>query len=114
MSAISGICQDYGLIPPAFKPNYVVSRPDVVGKLQSLIQQADEVYLASDPDREGEAIAWHLKDVFGLSSYKRVTYTAITKADVEAGIANPRELDAPGPGSPCGVHGFRPPVPGCG
>ncbi len=85
--------QDYGLIPPAFKPNYVVSKPDVVNRLQSLIQQADEVYLASDPDREGEAIAWHLKDVFGLSSYKRVTYTAITKADVEAGIANPRELD---------------------
>lgn len=85
--------QDYGLIPPAFKPNYVVVKPDVVNRLKALIQQADEVYLASDPDREGEAIAWHLKDVFGLSGYKRVTYTAITKADVEAGIANPRDLD---------------------
>lgn len=83
----------YGLEPPDFKPNYFVTKPDVISKLEGLINQADEVYLASDPDREGEAIAWHLKDYFHLSNYKRVTYTAITKADVEAGIANPRDID---------------------
>ncbi len=84
---------EYGLVPPAFTPNYVVVKPDVVNRLQPLVEQADEVFLASDPDREGEAIAWHLKDVLGLTRYKRVTYTAITKADVEAGIAHPRDID---------------------
>lgn len=85
--------KDYGLEPPDFTAKYVVLKPDVVNKLQGLINQADEVYLASDPDREGEAIAWHIKDYFGLERYKRVTYTAITKEDVEAGIANPRDID---------------------
>ena len=84
---------DYGLEPPNFKPNYIVMKPDVVNKLDGLIKQADEVYLASDPDREGESIAWHIKDFFNLKNYKRVTYTAITKADVEDGIANPRDID---------------------
>jgi len=83
----------YGLEPPDFKPVYEVLKPDVIAKLKGLIDQADEVYLASDPDREGEAIAWHLKDHFGLTSYKRVTYTAITKDDVEAGISSPRSID---------------------
>lgn len=85
--------QDYGLTPPAFEPRYTVTKPDVVKKLRDLAAQADEVYLASDPDREGEAIAWHLMDTLGLKSYKRVTYTAITKEDVDAGIASPRDID---------------------
>lgn len=85
--------KDYGLEPPDFKANYEVLKPDVVSRLKDLISQADEVYLASDPDREGESIAWHLKEFFNLGHYKRVTYTAITKADVEAGIANPRDID---------------------
>ena len=85
----------YGIEPPDFRPVYQVTpdKKDVVARLKALANEADEVYLASDPDREGEAIAWHLKEVLGLSSYKRVTYTAITKEDVEAGIASPRDID---------------------
>ena len=85
----------YGIEPPDFRPVYQVTpdKKDVVARLKALANEADEVYLASDPDREGEAIAWHLKEVLGLSSYKRVTYTAITKEDVEAGIAAPRAID---------------------
>lgn len=85
----------YGIEPPDFRPVYQVTpdKKDVVARLRALAGEADEVYLASDPDREGEAIAWHLKEVLGLSSYKRVTYTAITKEDVEAGIAAPRDID---------------------
>ena len=64
---------------------YTPTKPDVLKKLAGLIQDADEVFLASDPDREGEAISWHLKDALGIKSYKRVTYTAITPQDVQAG-----------------------------
>ena len=87
--------EGYGLEPPDFRPVYQISpdKKDVVARLRMLAGEADEVYLASDPDREGEAIAWHLKDVLGLSACKRVTYTAITKDDVEAGIATPRDID---------------------
>lgn len=87
--------EGYGLEPPDFRPVYQITpeKKDVVARLKTLAAEADEVYLASDPDREGEAIAWHLKDVLGLSACKRVTYTAITKDDVEAGIAAPRDID---------------------
>ena len=87
--------EGYGLEPPDFRPVYQITpeKKDVVAKLRALAGEADEVYLASDPDREGEAIGWHLKEVFGLTHYKRVTYTAITKEDVEAGIAAPRAID---------------------
>lgn len=87
--------KNYGLCPPDFKPVYEVTedKKSVVEKLRTAVKKADEVYLASDPDREGEAIAWHLKDLLGLSSYKRVTYTAITKEDVLAGIEAYRDID---------------------
>lgn len=85
--------KDYGLEPPAFVARYVVTKEDVVKRLGALIKQADEIYLASDPDREGEAIAWHIKDQFHLQNCKRVTYHAITREDVAAGIAAPREID---------------------
>lgn len=87
--------ENYGIEPPHFKPFYKVTpeKKDVVAKLKNLASKADEIFLASDPDREGEAIAWHLKDELKLTNYKRVTYTAITKEDVEAGIAAPRDID---------------------
>lgn len=84
---------DYGLMPPDFTLRYVETKPDVLKKLATLVSSADEVYLASDPDREGEAISWHLKDALQLTSYKRVTYTAIAAQEVLAGIASPREID---------------------
>lgn len=54
----------YGLEPPDFRPVYQITpeKKDVVARLRTLAAEADEVYLASDPDREGEAIAWHLKE----------------------------------------------------
>ena len=87
----------YGLEPPNFKPIYEITEKGVsaVKKLKELAAQADEVYLASDPDREGEAISWHLKEVLGLTSYKRVTFNSITREAVEAAIASPRQIDMP-------------------
>ena len=82
-------------VEDGFKPQYVVSpeKKETIDKLAQAVGKYKSVYLATDPDREGEAIAWHLKDVLGLSACKRVTYTAITQDDVEAGIAAPRDID---------------------
>lgn len=85
--------QGYGLEPPDYTLRYAETRPDVLKKLAALAREAEEVFLASDPDREGEAISWHLKDALGLSTYKRVTYTAITAQDVRAGLDTPRDID---------------------
>lgn len=85
--------QGYGLEPPDFTLRYMETKPDVLKKLGALAKDADEVFLASDPDREGEGIAWHLKDALGLKTYKRVTYTAITPQDVRAGLDSPRDID---------------------
>ncbi|WP_165176876.1 type I DNA topoisomerase [Desulfovibrio sp. ZJ369] len=85
--------QGYGLEPPDFTLRYTETKPDVLKKLGTLVRDAEEVFLASDPDREGEGIAWHLKDALGLKAYKRVTYTAITPRDVQAGLDSPRDID---------------------
>ena len=85
--------KDYGLEPPTYTPRYVETKPDVLKKLAALVKEADEVYLASDPDREGEAISWHLKDALGLTTPKRVTYTAIAAQEVMAALASPRDID---------------------
>lgn len=65
----------------------------VVANLKKLASTAEEVYLATDPDREGEAISWHLMRALGLSAYKRVTFNEITKAGVAKGMAGARTLD---------------------
>ena len=70
-----------------------------VGEITKAVRNADAVYLASDPDREGEAIAWHILEVLrekGLAKsvpIKRVTFNEITKKTVTDAIANPREID---------------------
>ena len=66
---------------------------DVLAGLAKQAQAADQVYLATDPDREGEAIAWHLKEALKLSDPYRVTYTEITEAAVKKAVANPRKID---------------------
>ena len=83
-----------------FKPSYEVS-PDkkkVVAGLRAAAKSADEIYLAPDPDREGEAIAWHLSEVLAKETkgkpVARVTYNEITKSAVQAAIANPGEINA--------------------
>jgi DNA topoisomerase-1 len=66
---------------------------ETIGKLKAAVKQVDEVVLATDPDREGETIAWHLKEVLGLREPKRVVYAEITASAVQSAIANPRKLD---------------------
>jgi DNA topoisomerase-1 len=67
----------------------------VLTKLREAVKRADEVYLAMDPDREGEAIAWHLVEQLRLKKFVRVSYTQITQSAVQAAIRNPRKLDVP-------------------
>lgn len=82
-------------IEKGFKPSYVIS-PDkekVVRQIKSLAKKVDEVILATDPDREGEAIAWHIAEAIGLKNPKRVTFNEITKEAVEEAIKHPRSID---------------------
>ena len=68
---------------------------ETIQKLKSAVNQVQEVVLATDPDREGETIAWHLKEELGLrKAPKRVVYSEITASAVRAAIANPRKLDS--------------------
>jgi DNA topoisomerase-1 len=87
--------KDMGVESPGFKPHYVVtdSKQDVVKRLKAAAAKANEVYLASDPDREGEAISWHLKEVLNLKNPKRITFQEISEKAVKAAIAKPRDID---------------------
>ena len=82
-----------------FTPRYEVSaeKKKVVDELRKAARAADEVFLAPDPDREGEAIAWHLSqvldDVTKGKPVRRVTYNEITKGAVRAAVENPGEID---------------------
>lgn len=67
---------------------------ETIQQLKAAVKQVQEVVLATDPDREGETIAWHLKEALGLKEPKRVVYTEITESAVRAAIANPRKLDS--------------------
>ncbi|MBW4644247.1 MAG: type I DNA topoisomerase [Goleter apudmare HA4340-LM2] len=67
---------------------------ETIQQLKATLKQVNEVVLATDPDREGETIAWHLKEALGLREPKRVVYTEITESAVRNAIANPRKLDA--------------------
>lgn len=80
-----------------FTPQYIPVRGKeaLIKELKTAAAQADTVYLATDPDREGEAISWHLKELFGLPDEKthRVTFNEITKNVVRESIQNPRDID---------------------
>lgn len=82
-------------IDAGFVPNYELSagKKDVVSRLKKLSESADEVYLATDPDREGEAIAWHLKEILKLKNPKRVRFYEITKDAVQEAVNNPKKID---------------------
>ncbi|MBD2131478.1 type I DNA topoisomerase [Sphaerospermopsis sp. FACHB-1094] len=67
---------------------------ETIQQLKTAVKQVDEVILATDPDREGETIAWHLKETLGLREPKRVVYTEITPSAVKSAIAHPRKLDS--------------------
>ena len=80
-----------------FKPNYVISKDKktVVKELKNYVKEADFVYLATDPDREGEAISWHLADVLGIDMdlQNRIVFNEITKDAVLNALENPRRID---------------------
>ena len=80
-----------------FDPHYIPVRgkEDLIRELKNAAAQVDTVYLATDPDREGEAISWHLKELLGLSDEKahRVTFNEITQKVVRESIASPRDID---------------------
>ena len=80
-----------------FTPKYipVTGKEDLIKDLKKAAAQADTVYLATDPDREGEAISWHLKELLKLPDEKtcRVTFNEITQKVVREAIANPRDID---------------------
>lgn len=80
-----------------YEPTYEVSpdKKEVIGKLRKLAEDAEMVYLASDEDREGEAISWHLKEVLELKEKKtrRIVFTEITKNAIWNAIKNPRGID---------------------
>ena len=80
-----------------FEPRYIVpdEKRKVVNELKSLAKRSDEVWLATDEDREGEAISWHLCEVLGLDprSTKRIVFHEITKPAIEAAVKNPRTVN---------------------
>ena len=80
-----------------FIPEYEVlqSRGKVVSELKKLAKDSDHIYLATDLDREGEAIAWHLKEALGIPDAKasRVIFNAITKSEIQKAFANPMSID---------------------
>ena len=80
-----------------FEPKYITIRGkgDVLAMLRKEVKKADKVYLATDPDREGEAIAWHLANVLKLpeGGKNRITFNEVTKNAVKASIKNVRSID---------------------
>ncbi|MDC6365611.1 MULTISPECIES: type I DNA topoisomerase [Flavobacteriaceae] len=80
-----------------FKPKYTVDREKkaLVKKLRELAQKAETIWLASDEDREGEAISWHLAEELKLdkSKTKRIVFNSITKSAIQKAIENPREIN---------------------
>ncbi|MGW7545770.1 type I DNA topoisomerase [Streptomyces sp. NPDC054770] len=79
-----------------FEPIYVVNadKRAQVKKLKDLLKDSDELYLATDEDREGEAIAWHLQEVLKPKvPVKRMVFHEITKSAIQAAVANPRQLN---------------------
>ena len=80
-----------------YEPKYITIRGkgDILAKLRKEAKKADRVYLATDPDREGEAISWHLSKALNLDEKKmyRITFNEITKTAVKESIKNAREID---------------------
>lgn len=79
-----------------FEPKYVImpDKEDVIAKLRKAAKQCDTVYLSPDPDREGEAIAWHISQILPPgTNFKRVSFNSITKEAVVKALSQPRSID---------------------
>lgn len=82
-------------IEAGFVPHYEISpgKEKVISEIKTLSKKASEVLLATDPDREGEAIAWHIQEACNLTHAKRVTYTEITEEAIREALKHPRSID---------------------
>src|SRR3954464_12179840 len=84
-------------IEKGFQPRYIISedKEKVVSDLRRLAKKSEEVWLATDEDREGEAISWHLCEVLGLdpAKTKRIVFHEITKPAIKKAVESPRLLD---------------------
>lgn len=82
-------------IPGGFIPHYEVDpkKGKVISELRSLAKKADHIYLATDPDREGEAISWHIAETLGLKKADRIVFHEITPEAVKEALEHPRAID---------------------
>ena len=82
-------------IEAGYVPKYIISpgKGKVIDEIAHLAKNASEILLATDPDREGEAIAWHVREAAHLKNTKRVTYHEITKEAILEALQHPRPLD---------------------
>jgi len=86
-------------IEGGFVPHYEISlgKEDIVDELKSLAKKSDEILLATDPDREGEAIAWHIAELLKNGdinkNLKRVVFHEITKSAIDEAVNNPKKID---------------------
>ena len=89
--------KEMGVSAPDFTPHYVPTEKGrtVLAGLKAEVPKFDRVLLATDPDREGEAIAWHLADALRLRNPERITFGEITETAVRAAVQSPRALDMP-------------------
>lgn len=87
--------KEMGVDLETFQPNYLPNKKgkSVISGLRKLCQSVDQVWLATDADREGEAIAWHLEQALNLKNPIRVTFNAITKQSVKEAVQNPSQID---------------------
>lgn len=88
----SGLAVD---IENNFEPRYELleDRKRIIDELKKAAKEADDIYLASDPDREGEAIAWHIREALKLKKVHRIEFNEITKTAVQRALSNPREIN---------------------
>src|SRR5574344_3029636 len=80
-----------------YEPKYITIRGkgEILANLRKEVKKADKIYLATDPDREGEAISWHLMEALKLEGKKvyRITFNEITKSAVQESLKHPREIN---------------------
>ncbi len=82
-------------VEAGFVPRYMIvkEKQKIIDELHEIAERSDEVILATDPDREGEAIAWHLAETIGLKKPKRIVFHEITEKAVQEALAHPRKID---------------------
>ncbi|QHC91333.1 type I DNA topoisomerase [Pseudomonas chlororaphis] len=91
--------QDDSMITTGIRKNYSLVYQVLeksarnVRAIKDAVKKADEIYLATDPDREGESISWHIKEEAGIKVYQRITFNEITQKRVNEALANPRQID---------------------